>query len=175
MTGPGVGPHWRTWIGPSALVLAGAALLLAVESGLPTLPAIVLGLAGVSAGLALRARRASIEHQLAPVPVLAMFGLLAATAPLGPLPEIAAGAAGVSVLLWLADDPARPVGGIGRGAIGWALPGLAVALAWLGAAVLPGGALPLGTAAVLLAGALLAIAYFVRRPEALAGDGTQAI
>ena len=109
-------------------------------------------------------------RRLAPVPLLA--GLLALTAevPTGPGFDLLAGAAGVVVLAWIAEDPARPAGGAVRGAIGWGLPGLAVGLAWVSSFLLPPAAAPIGVAGGLLAAILILLAWLFERPEMVVSE-----
>jgi len=118
---------------------------------------------GLSAGLAGRSRPTVRRYRLAPV--LLALGVLAFAAPPGPAPELLAGAGAVALLAWIAADPERPAGGIGRGALGWGLPGLAVGLAWAGTYLLPPSAAPVGVAGGLVAAAVIALAALIRRPD----------
>ncbi|MGA9840560.1 MAG: hypothetical protein WBS16_09070, partial [Thermoplasmata archaeon] len=52
-----------------------------------------------------------------------------------------------------------------RGAVVWAVPGLAVGVAWASEFLLPSTSAPLGVAGGLLAASLIALAYLVSRPE----------
>jgi hypothetical protein len=146
-------------------VLTAAALSLAAIGGLGWTAGILVALVGVALSATVRLVAGGRMRAVAPVPVLVALGVLTATVPLGPIPEILAGAAGVAFLAWLADDPARPAGGVLRGALGWGLPGLAVGLAWVSSFLLPPTAAPVGVAGALLAATIVALTLLFRRPE----------
>ena len=152
-------------------IASGAFLLVA--SGLfgyfGTLPValgagLALGLTG--AALALRAHARARLRAIAPVPALAALIVAALASPLGLLPELLAGMAGLAFLAWLADDPTRPIGGLGRARMTLLLPALALGIAWASALLLPSRAAPIGVAGGLLAGALVALAILIARPGA---------
>jgi hypothetical protein len=165
MTGSGRWRPFRRVLGPTSPVLVLALLVLAYGSDLPLLPALALAILGSAAGLALRASRSSTLYGLAAAPVLLALGILAATTPIAPLPELLAGAAGVVFIAWLTDDPSRPPAGASRGALVWAIPGLGMGVAWASAFLLPSSAASVGVAGGLLAASLLVLAYVVARPE----------
>jgi hypothetical protein len=146
-----------------ALLLAGA--FLAYLSGLPPLIVFPAILGPIAVAIVLRTDPSGRGRALAPVP--AVVGLLvgALAAPLGALPDLAAGLGGLVLLAWLADDPARPVGGIVRAATTLLVPALAVGIAWSSALLLPSSSASFGVAAGLLVFALVALAYLVSRPE----------
>jgi hypothetical protein len=165
----------RRWLGPTVPVLVLAAVAVAYGTALPTGPAFALALLGVGAGVGLRAARESILRELSAVPVLVVLGVLAAATPVSPVPDLLVGAAGVAFVAWLTDDPARPSGGAKRGALVWAVPGLAVGVAWASEFLLPSTAAPLGVAGGLLAASLIILAYLVARPELFDHDGAPTI
>jgi hypothetical protein len=168
-------PRTGSWVRslPTLAILAAAAIGFAALSRLPVTVAVAVALAGVVLSEALRSTANGRLRKMAPTPVLVALGAVALAAPLGALPELWAGVAGVAVLVWIADDPARPAFGAVRGAFGWGLPALAVGLAWVSSFLLPPSAVPVGVAGGLLAAAVVALAYLVRRPE-LADPGAAA-
>jgi hypothetical protein len=150
---------------PATVVLLVAGIALAAVGRLPFVVGAAVALLGVALTEALRWNVRHVASDLAPVPVLAALGILAAAAPFGPVPEVVAGAAGVALLAWIAADPTRPPHGVLRGAVEWGLPALAVGLAWASSFVFPGSAVPVGVAGGLLAAAVIALAFLVLRPE----------
>ncbi len=170
MSAPPPPRSWRRAIGPTVPVLAVAVLVLALDSRLPTAVALLLAAAGIASSVVLRAVGRPGFAEAAPVPVLAVLGLLAVETPIAPLPELLVGAAGVVFVAWLSDDPWRPPAGLSRGALGWAVPALGVGIAWASTFLLPSSAASLGVAGGLLAGALLALAYLVSRPDLFGRD-----
>ncbi len=168
MTRAGATPPLGRLLGPTVPVLFLITLGLAYDTHLPVVPTILLGLLGllgVIAGIGLRAARYSVLREAAPVPVLVALGVLAAETPVGPLPELLVGVAGVVFIAWLLDDPSRPASGATRAAVEWTIPALGVGLAWTSSFLLPSSAAPLGVAGGLLAASLLVLAYLVRRPD----------
>lgn len=124
-------------------------------------------LAAVAVGLAagVRTSPSASVAGYAPVPAVLVLAAEAVTAPVGTGTELIAGLAGLAFLLWLADDPSRPVGGAVRALPTIALPGLALGIAWTSALFLRPGAVPLGVAGALLALTLAVVALFVGRPS----------
>jgi hypothetical protein len=160
--------RWRTL--PTLAATGAVDTVLALLGRWPTAVGLVVALAsvGVAAGLALVADPRL--RGVAPVPVLVGLLALAAGLPTGPAPELLAGVGGVVVLGWVAEDPARPAGGLLRGAIGWGLPGLAVGLAWVSSFLLPSSAAPIGVAGGLLAAVVIALAALFHRPEIVTAE-----
>jgi len=147
-----------------ALLLAAAAAL-GYLSGYPGRLGPVVAVAGVVLAAALRATPWRTVAAYAPVPALAVLVLEAVASPVGLGVELIAGASGVAFLLWLADDPARPVGGSLRSLPTVAVPGLALGIAWSSAFFLPSGSVPLGVAGGLLALTVALVAFLVGRPQ----------
>jgi hypothetical protein len=147
-------------------VLAAAALLLGYLSGVPYGFGVVLVAGGVLGAAALRRSESGAVAGWAPVPVLLVLAIEAVGAPVGLGSELVAGLAAVAFLIWLADDPGRPVGGAVRGLPTVAVPALAVGIAWSSALFLPAKVVPLGVAGALLAFALAAVALLLARPSA---------
>ncbi|MGI0130236.1 MAG: hypothetical protein ACREDE_01135 [Thermoplasmata archaeon] len=161
-------PPLRRVLGPTAplLFLATAVLAFGIRSGgTPTLLEDASALVGVALGVGLRAASNPLVREAAPLPPLVALGFLATKTPLDPLADLLVGAAGVVFVAWLLDDPSRPPAGLARGVVEWAIPALAVGLAWTSAFLLPGGAASFGVAGGLLAASLFLLAYLVRRPE----------
>jgi len=149
---------------PSLVALLVAAVLLGYLSGVPDGWGIVLAAAAVLAAALLRQSSADAVAAYAPVPVVVVLVVEAVGAPVGIGTEIVAGLAGLAFLVWLADDPSRPVGGAARSLGTVAVPALAVGIAWSSALFVPAGALPLGVAGGLLALTLGAVALLLGRP-----------
>ena len=146
-----------------ALLLVAAGLFAGVAGGGHAL--LLAGtLVAVGLGVLLRRFGGARAGPIAPVPVLGGLGLAAVVSPLGLVPALAAGAAGLVFLLWLADDPHRPAHGVRRAGAGLLLPALAVAMSWVSALLLPPGSATVGVAAGLLAFAIGAVAFLVARP-----------
>jgi len=137
---------------------------LGYYSGLPDRSGLLVAGAGVVLAAVLRASSYRPVALSAPVPALAVLVLGAVLAPVGLGIELIAGAGGLAFLLWLADDPTRPVGGSARSLPTLAVPALALGVAWSGALFLPAGSVPLGVAGALLALTLAAVAFLVGRP-----------
>jgi len=151
---------------PATLVLLGVtAVLLGYLSGFPYGFGPFLAVAGVIAGAALRLHPSPRVAAYAPVPVLAVLVVEVLPAPVGLGSELVAGFAGLAFLLWLADDPSRPVGGAVRSLPTVAVPALALGIAWSSALFLRSGAVPLGVAGALLALVLALVAFLVSRPR----------
>ena len=157
----------------SLALLALPAVFLGYLSGFPGGAGFVFMMAVVAAGAALRASGHSRRAAYAPVPVLVGLLTEAVTAPVGFGTEFVAGLAGVAFLIWLADEPARPVGGAVRGLSVVAVPALALGIAWSSALFLPAGVVPLGVAGALLALTIAAVALLVGRPSLLEEEGAR--
>ncbi len=152
-------------------IVSGAALLLVsgllgFYGTLPVLPALLLTLALPAAAIAMRALTLPHVRATAPIPALAGLVVGALASPYGLLPELLAGAGGLAFLAWLAEDPARPTGGLARARTTLLVPALALGIAWASSFLLPSHAAPIGVAAALLVGALVTLAMLVARPSA---------
>jgi len=154
----------RPPLGSSALLFL-AAGFLGYLANLPGALGVVLATVGVAVAVGLRALRPSGVRAFAPLPALLALAFGALASPLGLVPELAAGGAGLAFLAWLADDPARPAGGIARARSTILVSGLALGIAWSSALLLPSRSASLGVAAGLLVLAVGALAYLVARPE----------
>jgi hypothetical protein len=150
-------------------------LLLGAFGFLLALPASqgpILGVATLAASLAaivaLRIFLGTTGKTLALVPVLVGFGTLAAWAPLGPLEELLAGGAGLSILLYLGTG-AGASGSLGNVSGPLLLPSLGVVLGVVAGMALPGLSGKYGIGAALLVGVLLLAAWLYSRPRGLAG------
>ena len=161
----GPSPGGRSRFRPASfLLLLGIALFLGYLDGLPLGVGIAVAAVAVGIAAGLRADPSPRISGYAPVPAVVGIALEAVVAPVGLGTEIVAGAAGLALLLWLADDPDRPVGGPVRALPAIALPALALGIAWSSALFLPSGALPLGVAGGLLALTIIAVALLAGRP-----------
>ena len=150
----------------SGTFLLVASGLLGYFSTLPVPLGAGLAMGLTATALAMRARSRGRPRAFAPVPALAALIVAALSSPLGLLPELLAGMAGLAFLAWLADDPTRPAGGLGRARMTLLLPGLALGIAWASALLLPSRAAPIGVAGGLLAGALVTLSLLIARPGA---------
>ncbi len=110
----------------------------------------------------------------APVPGVLGLAAVASFSPLGLVPELLAGASGVALLVWLADDPARPSGGPARAQLTIGVPALALGIAWASALLLPSDSASLGVAVGLLVFVLAAVAYLVGQPRTFDRDPSSA-
>jgi hypothetical protein len=164
----GTAPPLARVLGPTVPALVLVIVVLGFVGHTTTWSPLVLvavGVVGSGAGIGLRASRSSTVRRSAPIPVLAALGFLALETAIAPIPELLVGASGVVFVAWLLDDPSRPPAGVARGAVEWALPGLAVGVAWTSSFLLPATTAPIGVAGALLVGVVVAIAYLVRRPD----------
>ncbi len=127
--------------------------------------AAALALGGIALATTMRLVRRPLVRATAPVPVLAGLGLLAAVTPVAAVPGLLAGVAGIVAIVWMLDDPLGPAHGVRRGLLVWSIPAIAVGVAWASASLLPSSSAPVGIAGALLAGALVVLAYLVRRPQ----------
>ncbi len=170
------GPADPARFGGSGLTLAAFGAVVAVFGlvvGLPYLLGPVVGLAGVVASWAWRRRRAGAGRELGVLPAIVALGVLALAAPAVPATELLGGLSALALLLWAADDPARPAGG-GRRAVGEiATCGLAVAVAWTLVLTVPRRTGAIDLAGALLAALLLLVAWLLTR-EASRGTGADA-
>ena len=137
---------------------------LGYYSGLPDRSGLLVAALGVVLAAVLRASPSRPVAHSAPIPALAVLVLGAVLAPVGLGIELVAGAGGLAFLLWLADEPTRPLGGAVRSLPTLAVPALALGIAWSGALFLPAGSVPLGVAGGLLALTLATVAFLVGRP-----------
>ncbi|MGD0250141.1 MAG: hypothetical protein ABSB97_04560 [Thermoplasmata archaeon] len=160
---PSLGRIRRPPAASSALVLVVGGFL-GYLTALPHDLGVVVAVVGVGVGIGMREFRSFWARSLAPVPLLLAFGFGVVASPLGVVPELGAGAAGLAFLIWLADDPGRSPGGVERARTTILVPALALGIAWSSALLLPSGSYPLGVAAGLLVFAVAALAYLVSRP-----------
>jgi len=140
--------------------------LFGFVTGLPHGEGVITVIAGVLLGGWMQRQRSRGRlRSLAPIPVLVALGATAVASPLGLLPELLAGASGLAVLVWLADDPGRPVGGVARARLTVGIPALALGIAWSSALLLPSSSAPIGVAAGLLVFVLVAVAFLIGWPS----------
>jgi hypothetical protein len=141
-------------------VLAVSAFGLVV--GLPDLLGPAIGVAGLVLSSLWR-RRPTTGRSFAPLPALVALSVLAVSAPVVASAELFGGFATLALLLWLADDPARPAGGGRRAARAIGACGLAIGIAWSLVLLLPSSSRGVGVAGALLALVLLVLAYLLVR------------
>ena len=175
MSRPRLSSAPRRLPGPGAVPLVVLGVLLGYLSALPDDAGFFLVLGLIALGLGLRTLRSTSLRSIAPVPVLAALAVASLASRLGIVPELVAGGAGIAFLAWLADDPAREPGGIGRARTTIAIPGVALGIAWSTALLLPSSSATLGVAAGLLVFALVALALLVARPEAFDREAPESV
>jgi hypothetical protein len=121
--------------------------------------------AAVVAGGVLQRWRPPVFSGFAPLPVVTGFTIVAVASPLGLLPELLGGASGLAILVWLADDPSRPAGGVLRAQNTLGIAAVALGIAWMSALLLPSNSAPIGVAAGLLVLIVAAVAFLFGQPE----------
>jgi hypothetical protein len=122
---------------------------------------LLLPVGGVLGAVGLSLERRTRSFSVLPL-LLALAGLTA-TAPIGLVTELVAGASALTALLWVARDRDDP-GPIGRSTVGLVLPALAFGLALFTAIGIPAGRQFVGAAVVLLVLALGAVGWALARP-----------
>jgi len=140
------------------------ATYLGFLSGFPNGFGPLVAAVGVAVAAVMRLATPRTVAAYAPFPALVGFGVVAVRAPVGIGTELIAGLTGLAFLVWLADDPSRPVGGAVRSLPTVVVPALALGIAWSSALFLPGSAIPLGVAGGLLALVIAVVAFLVARP-----------
>jgi len=154
-------------VGLSAVILVGAIELFALTTLVPWMLALILGGAGASAAIALRAISGGRRTDGAALLVLLVLGVLAAGAPDTESVGIGGGVAVVALLLWLADEPGRVSDGMRRALPTVGLVALAFGVAWVSAFLLPSASVPTGVIGALLVVVILLAATLFGRPELL--------
>ena len=160
-------PASARWRGTGSwLLLAAVGGLFGLASGLPYAEGALVSVAGIIIGGILR-RPASPAHlrPFALLPVVIGVGAVAIASPFALLTELLAGLSALAILVWLADDPARPAGGVARARYTIGIPGAALGIAWASALLLPSNSASLGVAAALLVFVIAAVAFLVGQPS----------
>ncbi len=139
----------------TTVLLAVAVGALGLFGDLPLYLGPAIGAAGVVVSAWGRRRWPQPQRTTALLPALGAVTVLVATSPAVPVSELLAGLAGLSLLLWLADDPARPAGGGRRAGPTLALAALGVGLTWVVVLTLTGRSAGIGVAAASLATGLV--------------------
>jgi hypothetical protein len=157
------GPAPRGGGGFTLALLLVASTAFGLVGGLAEFVGPALGAGGVVASELLRRRVPRAGPTGALVPSVAALGVLAVTAAAVPSTELLGGLASLTLLLWTADDPARPAGG-GRRAV----PAIAACAAAVGvvfglALALPKVPAAIGVAGGLVAGVILLLAVLLDR------------
>lgn len=164
MNAPAAPPKSRglgSWV-----LLAGVGGFFGLFSGLPSVVGVATALGGILvAGVLQRLPHRLRLRGFAPLPAVGAIAVVAITAPWGLLSELLAGASGVAILLWLADDLDRPSGGVRRAQLTIGVPALAVGLAWASSLLLPPTSATLGVAAALLVLVTVAVAFLFGAPS----------
>jgi len=152
--------------------LAGGALV----AGLPLFALALLGAGGVGLGLvvavagvagAVALSLVGRTRSLSVLPLLLALAGLTATAPIGVVAEVVAGASSLTLLFWVARDRDDP-GPLARSVVGLALPALAFGLALFTSIGIPAGEQFVGAAVVLVVIAVGAIGWALARPTQVA-------
>ncbi len=155
---------WRKAVGPAYVLLAIASAGFALIGPLPLLLGLTLAVGGASLASLLRVALPRPFRSLALLPALVGLGVIAAYSPLGTLPELLAGLAGLALLLWCSEDPDRYAGAVGRGLAALLVPGAAFGIAWTSSLLLPSGLGSVGLAAALLVMSATAVILLLRAP-----------
>jgi hypothetical protein len=146
-------------------LLAAATVLFAAVSAVPWIVGFAIAAGGVGGTVALRSTLRPGIREIAAVPALGALVVLAAGAPSTPTAELLGGVVPIALLAWLADDPRRTSGGVGRAAPALILVLLAVAIAWSCAFLLPPGQALVGFGSALLVVATILVAVLLGRPD----------
>jgi len=170
MTGPKLRAALRTGFGPGYGLLALTSVALAAVGPWPLIIGVGLALGGATSASFVRAWAPRRWRYLGLVPALASLGILAAYSPLGILPELLGGVAGLALLLWCAEEPDRRPGAMARGTTGLFVPAAAFGIAWMSSLLLPSGLGTIGIAATLLAASTTAIVLLLRAPRVFDRD-----
>jgi hypothetical protein len=160
----------RNGFGVGYLVLALTAIALASIDPLPVAVGGGLALAGATLASLVRALAPRPWRPTALLPAVVALGVLAAYSPLGIVPELLAGLAGLGLLFWCAEDPDRRPGAMGRAVSGLFVPAAAFGIAWMSSLLLPTGLGSVGIAAALLGGSATAIILLLRVPQVFDRD-----
>lgn len=147
---------------PVLLLAASVILLTTVGGGLFPWGAL-LGLIGVAFSALWRAGDDRPTALLPFLPVLTSLAVIVIASVPGVLTDLYAGLVGLSLLLWIGDDPSHAPGGLGRGSRAVALTGLALAAAWAISLVRVPVVAGLGVAVALSCVALLLLAVLLAR------------
>ena len=153
--------------GLSAGILAAGIELFGLVTSWPWAVAVVVGGVGAAAAIAVRARSEGRQGNLATAIFLVVLGVLAFGAPDTEAAGLGGGIAVLALLLWLADEPGRVTGGMGRALPTIGLVALAFGVAWFSAFLLPTTRTPTGVVAGLLVVVILLAAILLARPKLL--------
>ena len=158
----------RDWAGPFLWALPG--VFLAFTSSLGVETSLVVVVAAVALSLLLAHPSGRLGPALPVIPGVAALGILASTAIPGPLEELAAGGAGLLLVLALARAAAEPTR---RAAVTPALivPSLGLGIAFSTALLFPPSQRLVGVATLLLLGAIVVLALLFRRPPEVLEEG----
>ena len=145
----------------TTVLLGSVACFFGFLGGLPLPFGPVLGALGAAGSAAWRTYGPGRSTTAPLVPALVVLVVLTVTSPAGPATELFAGLTGLALLLWVADDPARPSGGGRRAASMIAPAALGVGMAWAITLAWAGRPQEVGVAGGLLAIALVLLAFLV--------------
>jgi hypothetical protein len=168
--GPEIRRALRNGFGLGYGLLAISSIALAAVGPWPLILGGGLALAGATSASLVRASVPRTWRYLGLLPALASLGILAAYSPLGFLPELLGGMAGLALLLWCAEEPDRRPGAMARGVTGLFVPAAAFGIAWMSSLLLPSGLGTIGIAATLLAASATAIVLLLRAPQVFDRD-----
>lgn len=154
----------RNGFGAGYGILAITAVVFASVGSLPIVVGAAAALGGATLASALRSVVPPRWGYLGLLPALVSLGTLAVYCPIGVVPELLGGLAGLGLLLWCAEDPTRRSGAVSRGISGLFVPAAAFGIAWLSSLLLPSGLGSVGIAAALLAASATAIIILLRAP-----------
>ena len=156
----------------SLLLLAATSFALGLIGSLGFFAGIALPAGALAAGTFLRRRTHRILSGASPFPVVTALGVLALSAPSGPLTDLLAGASGLAFLLWFSGEGGpRTRWSDTAGAL--AFPALALGVAVVSSLLFPVTHDLLGLAAAILAAELLFATWLYAHPSDLADAGAE--
>ena len=153
----------------TSLVLL-AYLLLLADAARVFWAAVGVAVLGVALGAWFRRIDDPMFRGAAPVMPLVALGGIAVLLPATAVNGLLAGVGAIVLLVWMADDPRRLPGGPGRAAPTVTIAGLAMALAWGSATLLPTRSAPLGVAAALIVAVVALVSVLIARPELIGSE-----
>jgi len=160
----------RRAFGPAYGLLVAASIGLSVFSAVPPIVGVPLAVGSATLASLLRGLVPRHYRFFGLLPPIVALGILASYCPLGTIPELAAGLAGLALLLWCSEDPDRDPGALGRGLAGVVVPATVLALAWVSSLLLPSGVGSLGIAAALLVACVVGVGLLLGAPRVFDRD-----
>ncbi len=161
---------WRRSFGPAYGLLLVSFLVFGSLASWPFVLSAVLAVAGATLASLVRGLLPASSGFLGLLPALGVLAILAVETPVGVVPAVVAGATGLALLFWCAEEPGRAPGALRRGLGALAIPALGFALALLSADLLPSGLGTVGVAVALLLFSLAAVVLLLASPRSFDRD-----